>query len=119
MMWLYILVTILLILFILYYRNKLSNFQKQLEELQFAHRSQSVKHGKNWEHFVPFMKNFEEIANKDNFVFIGMPIDGIAFDEDAIKFIEIKTGKGQLSAKQRQVRDLIKEGKVKWVELKY
>tara|TARA_Y100000310_G_scaffold335338_2_gene417149 strand:+ start:51604 stop:51963 length:360 start_codon:yes stop_codon:yes gene_type:complete len=119
MIWIYVLGTIVLILFILYYRNKLLNFQKQLEELQFMHRSQSVKHGKNWEHFVPFMKNFEEIADKNNFVFIGMPIDGIAFDEDAIKFIEIKTGKSSLNQKQRQVRDLVKEGKVQWVELKY
>jgi len=119
MTWLYILIILLLLLFIFYYRKKLNTFQKQLEELQFANRSQSVKHGKNWEHFVPFMKDFEEIADKNNFVFIGMPIDGIAFDEDAIKFIEIKTGKGQLSKKQRQVRDLVKEGKVEWVELKY
>ena len=120
MIWIYLLIIIaLLFIFVLYYRKKLQQLATQLEELQFEHRSQRVKHGKNWEHFVPFMDNFEKVADKGNFTFIGMPIDGIAFDDDAIKFIEIKTGKSDLNKKQRQVRDLVKEKKVKWIELKY
>ena len=108
-----------LVFFLLYYRKKLKKIESQLDELTFAKRSQQVKHGKNWEHFVPFMKNFAKACEKDNFVFIGMPIDGICFDDDHIKFVEIKTGKSSLNSKQRKVRAQIKEGKVKWVELKY
>ena len=41
-------------------------------------------------------------------------MDGIQFNEDELIFVEIKTGKSQLSKNQRVIRDLIKEGKVKW-----
>ncbi len=91
--------------------------KKRISELRFSIRSQSIKHGKNWENFVPFMDEFKKYAEKDNFVFIGHPIDGIAFDDDAIKFIEIKTGKSSLSPKQRKIKEMVKEKKVRWVEL--
>ncbi len=91
--------------------------RKRISELRFSIRSQSVKHGKNWENFVPFMNEFRKYADKNNFVFIGHPIDGIAFDDDAIKFIEIKTGKSSLSSKQRKIKEMIKQKKVKWIEL--
>jgi len=48
-----------------------------------------------------------------------MPIDGISFDDDSIKFIEIKTGTSQLNKKQRKIRDLIKNKKVEWHELRF
>ena len=82
-------------------------------------RSLYVKHGKAWENFVPFMPGFDKIADKDNTVFLGMPIDLISFDDDAIKFIEIKTGNAQLNANQRRIKKLVKDKKVKWFELHY
>jgi len=116
-----ILITVILILIFLYLNAKKELEELRLihDELRFEHKSHLVKHGKAWEDFVPFMPEFEKIANKDNFTFIGMPIDGIAFDDDAIKFIEVKTGESKLNAKQKRVKELIESKKVKWYELRF
>ena len=100
-------------------KKELEELKRIHKELDFKLRSTQVKHGKAWEDFVPFMPEFERIANKDNFTFIGMPIDGIAFDNDAIKFIEVKTGKSTLNAKQKQVKMLVEDKKVEWHEIRY
>ena len=46
--------------------------------------------------------------------FIGDPIDFIHFDDDKITLVEVKSGKSQLSKKQREIRDLVKAGKVEF-----
>ena len=109
----FVVLLILLILFVyLYLRIK-----KRLNDLEFNYKSLYVKHGKNWENFVPFMDNYP--GNKENSVFIGHPIDFISFDQDGIKFIEVKTGKSQLNEKQKQVKDLVENRKVKWYEVRF
>ncbi len=50
--------------------------------------------------------------------FLGQPIDFISFGEDEITFIEVKSGKSQLSKKQRRIRELVKEKKVNWKEVR-
>lgn len=50
--------------------------------------------------------------------FLGQPIDFISFGEDEITFIEVKSGKSQLSQKQRKIRELVKEKKVNWKEVR-
>lgn len=112
-------VVLMILFYLLFFRRKIAALQEKINELQFNLRSKAVLHGKNWEQFVPFMQEFEKIAKKENFTFIGMPIDGICFDEDAVKFIEVKTGSSQLSAKQRRIRDMIKDKKVEWHELRF
>lgn len=115
-------IVLLAIIFIYLYivtKRELEELKKIHGELKFDYRSAVVKHGKNWENFVPFMPEFERVANKDNFVFLGMPIDGISFDEDAIKFIEIKTGKSNLSIKQKAIKRLVEDKKIRWHELRY
>lgn len=113
-----ILTNIILILIVYILFKYTSKLKKKLKQKEFDYKSTVVKHGKNWENFVPFMQDFKQIANKDNFVFLGNPIDGIAFDEDYIKFIEIKTGSSQLNKKQKQIKDQIQNKKIKWFELR-
>ena len=112
-------VLFMILVFYLFVAKKLSRMHAELEDAKFSYKSMYVKHGKSWEHFVPFMQEFEQVANKDNFVFIGSPIDGIAFDDDAIKFIEIKTGTSQLSKNQKRVKQLVEDKKVSWHELRF
>ena len=99
--------------------QKIKLLESAQEELRFDIRSANVKHGKAWEHFVPFMPEFEKIADKENSVFLGMPVDFIAFDDDAVKFVEVKTGKSRLNEKQEKIKKLINDKKVKWHELRY
>jgi len=112
-----IIILLAVIIYILY--SKLKEERSALGELEHDHKSMYVKHGKAWEHFVPFTSDFEKIAGKENFRFIGSPIDGISFDDDAIKFIEIKTGSSELSGKQKKIKKQVQEKKVEWHELRY
>jgi predicted Holliday junction resolvase-like endonuclease len=86
------------------------------KELIFSHRSQKVKHGKSFEQLFPFMNSYP--YNHSNFRFIGSPIDGLSFEEDAIVFLEFKTGKSRLSNKQKKIKKMIKSKKVKWKEIR-
>ena len=64
------------------------------------------------EKMAPFLKGFNH--NPQDAQFLGHPIDFIVFEDDKISIIEVKSGNAKLTSKQRQIRDLIKDGKVEW-----
>ena len=92
--------------------------QSELKKTTFALRSAYVKFGKTFEQFVPFTKDFTQ-EEKNGFIFLGMPIDGVIFGEDSIKFVEIKTGEAKLSSKQKKIKSMINDGKVEFMEVRY
>ena len=109
---------IILVLAFLYWQQR-----QELEELKALHadldhnfRSKVVTHGKNWEVFAPFMEEFQKHATKENFRFLGNPIDGVVFEEDKIIFAEFKASGSQLSSKQKRIKDLVEQKKVEWYE---
>lgn len=81
-----------------------------------AARSRSVVTGKVTEQLVPFMEEFDFSPRDARF--LGSPIDFIVFEGlyegslDRIVFVEVKTGLGRLSKRERQVRNIIDEGEV-------
>jgi predicted Holliday junction resolvase-like endonuclease len=86
-------------------------------------RSQSVIIGKVSEHLLPYMPNFA--FNPKDVRFIGSPIDLIIFngmDEEQVReivFVEVKTGaSAALTKRERQIRDAINAGRVKWIEMR-
>ena len=85
--------------------------RNQLNELQFLKSSQSVKYGKLTEQWIPFSSQFPHDAAK--FRFIGEPIDGIVFEDDAIVFTEFKTATSQLSSVQKKIKQLVEAGKIR------
>lgn len=97
-------------------KRELSLLQEMHEELLHDHRSVMVKHGMSFEQLFPFMKNYP--YNARNFRFIGDPIDGISFEDDHIAFIEFKTGKANLSEKQKRIKELIHKKKIEWKEVR-
>ena len=94
----------------------LRNSWKANSNLRFSKKSQSVKYGKAIENFMPFMESYP--YNYNNFRFLGNPIDGIQFNENEIIFMEFKGGSSQLSEKQRNIKELIKDKKVYWEEFR-
>jgi len=104
-----LIITVLLALWVMKLRNEMS-------EISFRKSSQSVKYGKLTEQWIPFSKDFPYEPSR--FRFLGNPIDGIVFDEDEIIFTEIKTSSSQLNPTQKRIRDLVKQGKVKWHEFR-
>ncbi|HYX72864.1 MAG TPA: Holliday junction resolvase-like protein [Nitrososphaera sp.] len=86
-------------------------------------RSQSVIIGKVSEHLLPYMPKFA--FNPKDVRFIGSPIDLIIFngmdegDVHDIVFVEVKTGaSAALTKRERQIRDVINAGRVKWTEMR-
>lgn len=85
-------------------------------------RSRSVTVGKVTEHVVPYLPEFD--YNPKDARFIGSPVDFVVFDgldENAVKqvvFIEVKTGSGSLTKRERQVRDAVLAKNVAWVEMR-
>ncbi|MBT3262025.1 hypothetical protein HN992_03060 [Candidatus Woesearchaeota archaeon] len=114
-------ILLLLLIFIqstiIWMKNKeLKVLEEVHKELLFSHRSKVVKHGKSFEQLFPYMSSYP--YDPQNFRFLGSPIDGISFEKDELVFIEFKTGKSQLSEKQKKIRDLINSKKVKWKEIR-
>jgi len=97
--------------------SRIKELRNELKSSKSKLISAYVKFGKSFEYFVPFTKKFK--GNLEKTVFLGMPIDFICFDKDAIKFIEVKTGNSGLSIKQKFIKKQIEEGKVKFIEVRY
>lgn len=89
---------------------------KDSSQLRSKIRSMSTRHGMMAEQFLPYYKDFP--GDPQKFKFLGAPVDGILFEEEQIVIIEFKTGKSQLTATQRRIKKLIKEGKVYFQEIR-
>lgn len=78
--------------------------------------------GRAAELFAPFDDGFP--ADPDDAWFLGAPIDYVVFDGmsrgevEQVVFVEVKTGGGKLTRRERQIRDAVREGRVRWVELR-
>jgi predicted Holliday junction resolvase-like endonuclease len=92
------------------------SLKSKYEDLLFSKQSQSVKYGQLTEQWIPFSEKFP--YNSQNFHFIGKPVDGVSFEDDKIVFVEFKTNKSQLNESQKKVKELVKEKKVEWFELR-
>jgi len=106
---------ILIVAFLLYFFKRSNKLEQQLLELRFDKNSQSIRYGKTMEQFLPFSAEFP--FSKKDFRFLGSPIDGIAFEQDKIVFVEFKAADSQLSEKQKQVKQLVQNKRVEWFEL--
>jgi len=86
--------------------------EEQYAKILGQKKSSEVRTGKITEQIAPFLEDYP--LNPRTARFIGDPIDFVHFDEEKVTFVEVKSGKSQLSKKQRHIRDLIKEGKVEF-----
>jgi len=79
-------------------------------------KSKAVVRGKVAEHLVPFDNVFE--FDPRDCRYLGAPIDFVCFDGmtegllERIVFVEVKTGRSRLSAREREIRDAIFNGEV-------
>lgn len=96
-----------------------SKRQEKVIRADAVQRSTAVVKGKVAEHLVPFREDFD--FNPRDCRFLGSPIDFVIFDGltegslARIVFIEVKAGRTKsLSGRERQVRDVVREGSVSW-----
>jgi predicted Holliday junction resolvase-like endonuclease len=79
-------------------------------------KSSEIRLGNAAEQLAPFLDGFNH--DPKHLRFLGSPIDYISFDRDCVTFIEIKSGNSHLSHNQKNIKRLIKEGRVKWQEFR-
>lgn len=96
-----------------------SKFQKIRKDA--VTRSKAVLGGQLAEQIAPYLPDFP--CNPNDVRFIGKPIDFIAFSENPVKneieeilFIEVKTGESKLSEREKQIKDAVEKGKVRYIE---
>jgi len=83
-------------------------------------KSRAVLGGQFSEQLSPYLPNFDFLPTECRF--IGKPIDFIVFkgmDEkkiDEIVFVEVKSGNAKLNQHEKNIKETIEKGKVRWVE---
>lgn len=93
-------------------QTQLNDMTCKFEESRGKQISERVRLGSVSENLIAFTEHFPYDRSKVKALF--QPIDLIYFGEDEIVFIDIKSGGSTLSTKQRGLRDLIREGNVKF-----
>ena len=108
------LVLVCVVLFMLLHnsRKKLSIKSGVITELDKQKRSQSIRYGKLTEQFMPFLESYP--YDPHDFRFLGTPIDGIQFTDDAIILVEFKAADSQLSQRQRAIKKMVEEGALRF-----
>ena len=85
-------------------------------------QSQAVVSGKVYEQLVPFLPEFP--FSPRDVRFLGSPVDLLVFDGmdrgelKRVVFVEVKTGQAQLTPRERQLREVLKAGRVEWLEIR-
>jgi len=96
------------------------HWQDMLPEIreEAISRSRSVLTGAFSEQLAPYFPDFK--YNPTEIRFIGKPVDFVVFkgldqkQPSEVIFVEVKSGKSQLSTTERKLRDVIKDKKVSW-----
>jgi len=85
-------------------------------------RSQATIAGQVHEQLLPFLPEFT--FNPKDARFLGSPVDLVIFDGldtgrlEQVIFLEVKTGVAGLTPRERQIRDAVRDGRVRWQELR-
>jgi len=81
-----------------------------LRRLLHQKKSSEVRTGQIAEQMAPFLDGCPYPPKQASF--LGRPIDFVVFGDEGVHFVEVKSGKAQLSTTQRKIRDQITAGKV-------
>ena len=112
MWWFVIVETFVIVLLVIVLKRALGGLSREGS----LRRSESTRYGHITEQFMPFISDYP--YDSKQFRFLGSPIDGVQFEEDKIVMIEFKSAGSQLSTRQRRIRNLVREGKVDFQEIR-
>jgi predicted Holliday junction resolvase-like endonuclease len=93
-------------------RKDLAFFKDKYKKMLHQKKSSEVRIGKIGENMAPFLDGWPYDPNR--FRFLGNPVDGIQFTDEEIIFVEVKTGKSRLSRGQKNAREIIRSGNVRF-----
>lgn len=90
---------------------------ERYDRLMHLKKSSETRIGLVGEQLSPYLEDWP-FDDARQFRLISSPIDGVNFGEDEITFVEIKTGKSRLSKSQKRIRELVRQGKVSYIEFR-
>lgn len=93
--------------------SQLKNLQTDYNNLVSSRKSSETRLGLIAEQLAPILDAFP-IKDTQDIHFFGQPIDYIAFNDEGVHFIEIKSGNARLSPKQARIKEQIQNGNVFW-----
>jgi len=95
-------------------------FSIEKERADAVKKSRAVIGGQVSEQLAPFLPGFP--CNPGDVRFVGKPVDFVGFpgaSEDRpieeVLIIEVKTGKSQLSKREREIKNAVESGRVRYV----
>jgi len=91
----------------------LNEEQDENKKILSQKKSSEVRIGRAVEKLAPLIDT-ELYENIHRLTFLGSPIDYIAFCDDEIVFYEIKSMASRLSSKQKSIRNLVEDKKIRW-----
>ena len=100
--------------FFIYREN--NSLREDYKKLLSQKKKSEVVTGQIAEKLAPFTDHFP--YNPQDAQFLGNPIDYVVFEKDKISIVEIKSGRSRLTKKQKDIKALIEEGKVEFVEIR-
>jgi len=109
-----VIIALLSILCIVLYK-RMAFLEQRIMRLGSEKQSQSTRYGLLAEQWLPLSDQFP--FRPENFRFLGSPIDGIAFEDDSIVFCEFKFSNSKLTEKEKRIKELVENKRVKWFEL--
>ncbi len=68
------------------------------------------------EQFAPFLAAWP--WDPKRFRFLGSPVDGVQFTDDAVLIVEVKAANSRLSPDQQAIKALVQSGRVRWEEVR-
>lgn len=92
--------------------DKLLEVQAEFDKIQSGQISKSVRLGQIAESVAPLLEQFP--YDFKNAVPMFRPIDYVVFEPNEVIFVEYKTGVAGLSEKQRNIRDNVRAGRVRF-----
>ena len=113
---------ILILIFVLFIMQSIRIFKNNRKLRNDAiKRSKAVIGGQVVEQLAPYLPNFP--CNPADAKFLGKPVDFVCFSGlsdsdtvDEVLFIEVKTGKSELSKREKEIKKAVQEGRVRYVE---
>lgn len=91
---------------------QITNLQQAYDKVLSQKKSSEVKVGQTVEQLVGFLDSFP--YPDDEIKALYQPVDLIVFRDSEIVFVEIKSGDSQLSPKQKKIKQLVQDKKVRF-----
>jgi len=109
-----VLAVLALVVTVRIYNDRLDRLREELRSVASSRQSLAASHDRLTAQWAPLLSRYPYDPRR--FRFVGSPVDGVQFEEDRVVFVEFTEGV-DLGPEQQRVRDLVRAGRVEWLEV--